>query len=169
MVPLRKGGICRLSPFLYGDLAGSNRTLNLTELILSVISHLRGLSIYCQGGDEMDDFIEKRKRQRRNAGWPITLMTTRGPIAGETRNITSVGVFISCEKEVPKTESYRMLIRPPLRKPIEVKANLIWSNLHDAHQRESTFSEGMGFCFVGLSDEDRRLLDELISVDSILE
>ena len=117
----------------------------------------------------MDDFVERRKHERRNARWPITLMTNLGPIEGETRNITSVGVFISCEEEIPKTKSYRMIIRPPMRKPIEVKADLIWSNLHNAHERESDFSKGMGFCFVELTDEDHRLLDELISDDSSLE
>ena len=117
----------------------------------------------------MDDFIEKRKHDRRNARWPITLITSEGPIEGETRNITNVGVFISCEEKLPKRESYRMLIKPPRRKPIEVKANLIWSNVHDAHQRDSASNKGMGFCFVEFSEEDHRIIDELISIDSTSE
>ena len=117
----------------------------------------------------MDDFVEKRKHARSNARWPITVFTNQGPIAGETRNITSVGVFICCEEQIPKTEFYRMLIRFPQQKPVEVKAKLKWSNLHDSHQRDTASSKGMGFCFVELSDKDHRLLDELISVNSILE
>jgi Tfp pilus assembly protein PilZ len=104
---------------------------------------------------------EKRNRPRIQVKWPITIYTKKGPVKAESRNITSAGIFIHCNERLRSNEVCRMRIRLPRKKSIEVEGKLVWSNL-DGVGSKSTYS-GMGFSFVKLSEEDRRLLDEVLS------
>ena len=109
----------------------------------------------------MVDQMEKRNKPRIQVKWPITIYTKKGPVKGESRNITSAGIFIHCEKELRLNEVCRMRIRPPQKQSVEVEGRLIWSNL-DGLDSNGPYS-GMGFSFVKCSAEDLRLLDEVIS------
>ncbi|MGD9032115.1 MAG: PilZ domain-containing protein [Desulfobacteraceae bacterium] len=109
----------------------------------------------------MADQMEKRNKPRIQVKWPITIYTKKGPVKGESRNITSAGIFIHCEEELRLNEVCRMRIRPPQKQSVEVEGKLIWSNL-DGLDSAGPYS-GMGFSFVKCSVEGQRLLDEVIS------
>jgi len=107
------------------------------------------------------NYLEKRKHPRIKVRRPIIIYTDKGTIEGESRNITSSGMFIHCEEKLCQDEVYRISIALPLHKSIEVKGKLMWSNLEDT-KPNSIFS-GMGFSFVKISDEDRHLLNDAVS------
>jgi hypothetical protein len=108
------------------------------------------------------DPSEKRKALRINVSWPITIITSQGTIEGESRNITPIGIFIHCKKKLPKDEVYQMIIKLPNGKQIIVKGQMMWSNLNG---REDTGSlVDMGFSFIKMSDQDRKVLRTVISV-----
>ena len=109
----------------------------------------------------MPDQREKRNKTRLQVKWPITIYTKKGPVKGESRNITTAGIFIRCEKELRLNEVCRMRIRPPQKQSVEVEGKLIWSNL-EGLDSNSPYS-GMGFSFIKCSDEDLRRLDKVIS------
>ncbi len=110
----------------------------------------------------MVDPSEKRKAPRINVNWPITIITSRGTIEGESRNITPSGIFIHCKKKLPEDEVYQMIIKLPNGKQIIVKGQLTWSNLNG---REDTGSlVDMGFSFIKMSDQDQTVLRTVISV-----
>jgi hypothetical protein len=90
--------------------------------------------------------MEKRKQHRYKIKWPITIHTKKGPIDGESRNITGSGAFIYCREKLHEDEVYKMVIRFPQREPVELKGRLVWSNLESVDS-ESSLS-GMGFSFV---------------------
>ena len=113
------------------------------------------------GGGDLANHLDRRKQTRTKVRWPITIYTNKGSILGESRNITSAGIFIHCHERLREDEVYRMAIRFPQRQPIEVKGKLMWSNLKGVDS-ESPFA-GMGFSFVKISDEDRHLLDAVVS------
>ena len=94
------------------------------------------------------------------ARWPITIITKRGRIEGESRNITVTGVFINCEEEIQKDETCRMVIKPPRKNSIEVKGKLVWSNGDSNNRRRSL--PGMGFSFVKVNKEDLHLLNQAV-------
>jgi hypothetical protein len=87
------------------------------------------------------------------------MITEKGSVEGEARNITVEGVFIHCMERLSLNETYRLLIKPAGEK-IEVMGKLLWSNLDSAADRDSLL--GMGFCFVKVSEGDRELLREAI-------
>ena len=103
---------------------------------------------------------EKRKDPRIRARWPVSIITDRGVIQGESRNITITGVFINCEEQLRKNETYRMVITPPHHQAFEVKGRVMWSNLEGVVPKEPLF--GMGFSFVKITDEDRHRLNDAV-------
>lgn len=107
----------------------------------------------------MSDFVEKRRLPRIEVRWPVTMITEKGSVEGEARNITVEGVFIHCVERLQLNETYRLLIKPGGER-IEVMGKLLWSNLDSAADRDSL--PGMGFCFVKVRDGDRELLQEAI-------
>jgi hypothetical protein len=104
----------------------------------------------------LNGLVEKRKSPRTEVRWPVTIMTDRGAIEGEARNISAEGVFILFDYSMgslspPKT--YRLVMKPD-GEEIEVRGSLGWSS-RDVHL-------GKGFCFVGFSERDSRRLRKAI-------
>ena len=94
--------------------------------------------------------MEKRKQHRYRIKWPITIYTRKGPIEGESRNITGSGVFVNCQEKLLQNEVYRMVIRFPQREPVELKGKLVWSNSEGVDSKRAI--AGMGFSFVNFSN-----------------
>jgi len=107
----------------------------------------------------LSDFEEKRKLPRIEVRWPVTVITDKGLVEGEARNITVEGVFIHCLERLSVNETYRLVIHPG-GEEIQVMGKLLWSNLDSAADRDVL--PGMGFCFVKVTEADRELLREAI-------
>ena len=105
----------------------------------------------------MSSFVEKRKSPRTEVRWPVTIITAKGPVEGEVRNISLEGVFIHCLKRLKVNATYRLLISPP-GEEIEARGKLLWSNLEDAAARDTL--QGVGFCFVKVNEVHRKFLRE---------
>jgi Tfp pilus assembly protein PilZ len=107
--------------------------------------------------------MEKRKQHRYKIRWPITIHTKKGPIDGESRNITGSGIFIQCQEKLRQDEVYRMVIRFPQRDPVEVKGKLVWSKLEGVDSKRAL--SGMGFSLVNSSKQDSNRMDSMASPD----
>ena len=110
----------------------------------------------------MDDPSDRRYAPRINVNWPITIITSRGTIQGESRNITPNGIFIHCNKKLPEDELYQMILKLPNGKQIVVKGKLMWSNLN-SREHTAAFVD-MGFSFIKMSGQDQRVLRAVISL-----
>lgn len=109
----------------------------------------------------MIDTIERRAHTRIKVRWPITVEIDDSIIEGETRDITTVGMFINCREPLGLNETYRISIIPPNRQSIDLTCKVLWSNLYST-DGENTY--GTGFCFVKVSDEDTHFLSEVLSM-----
>jgi len=107
------------------------------------------------------DTIERRAHTRIKVRWPITVEIDDSIIEGETRDITTVGMFINCREPLGLNETYRISIIPPNRQSIDLTCKVLWSNLYST-DGENTY--GTGFCFVKVSDEDTHFLSEVLSM-----
>ena len=87
--------------------------------------------------------------------WPVSAQVDGGVIHGETKNITPTGAFIRCRKPPRLNEVFDMVINAP-NKPLNVKAEVVWSNTY-GYDDEVT-PRGMGVRFLKISEEDRRLI-----------
>jgi hypothetical protein len=118
-------------------------------------------SWWFSGGSKLADGIEKRKHPRIPVRWPVTIITEKGTIEGESRNITVAGVFIHCQEEIHENEVHQIIIKIPKQESILVKGRVVWSNF-DSMEETSIF-RGMGFSFIKISDDDRVILADVIS------
>jgi hypothetical protein len=62
------------------------------------------------GGVIMKDFGDRRIHPRMKARWPVTILSDRGPVEGQTVNLGATGAYIECEGEFRQNEVYWMLI-----------------------------------------------------------
>jgi hypothetical protein len=108
--------------------------------------------------------IERRKYQRINASWPISIVSDEESIEGKTINITVDGVLVSCEEPLQLNEVLRISINPPNHQGIEVNGKVIWSDHYAIDEHDTAFA--MGICFVKISDVDRHFLKDLVSAHS---
>jgi hypothetical protein len=70
---------------------------------------------------------EKRRNRRVQVRWPVSALTADGSIHGETKNISSQGAFISCNKPLRSKEACLLSLRTP-SEIIQVNAQVVWSN-----------------------------------------
>lgn len=109
----------------------------------------------------MTDEKERRRNERTELKWPITILADYATVEGVTLNISVEGVYIRCEEPLLLNESYRMSILPPDHGAIEVLGKVVRSEFYGMSEDNSTF--GMGVCLVEISDEERHTLKVLIS------
>ena len=101
---------------------------------------------------------DRRTPTRVRAKWPVVVLTDKGVLLAETRDISSEGVFISCEEPLSPEEKLRLFIMAPNHRPLEIPAEVAWSNPHDSEKK--TARKGMGLRFTKDSKNQRgRLLD----------
>ena len=105
---------------------------------------------------------ERREMSRIYVTWPITVITDKGTIEGESVNITPSGVFVRCKQVLRENETYQVIIKLPNNKQVLLKGKLVWSNLN-GEERSEAFNE-MGFSFVKVEEQDQRLLRAMISL-----
>ncbi len=104
---------------------------------------------------------ERRKNERVELQWPITILADYATVEGVTLNISADGVYIRCEEPLLLNESYRMSILPPNHDAIEVLGKVVRSEFYGMSEDNSTF--GMGVSVVEISGEGRNTLSALIS------
>jgi hypothetical protein len=83
---------------------------------------------------------------------------------GETRNISVSGVLIQCEEPLNLNEFLRIALEPPLKPPIWVSGEVVWSDSDKSHENAENYA--MGFSFVEISDVDQILLKDLVALAS---
>lgn len=104
----------------------------------------------------MSAFAEKRKYPRIEVRWPVSVVTQKGSVKGEARNISADGVYILFKDPIETlvlNETYFLLI-DAAGQIIEVTGKPVWSN--------PDIPPGMGLCFVEISEGDRESLTETI-------
>lgn len=72
--------------------------------------------------------VERRRSRRVKVRWPVVIMTSKGPIVGETRDIGGKGAFICCKEFIHPDERCRLFIMIPNRNPLVVPIEVAWSN-----------------------------------------
>ena len=109
----------------------------------------------------MTNNIEKRKHERKEITWPITVSIDHGSIEGETVNISIDGISICCDDPLPINETIHMTIMPTDHDILEITGKVVWSDFTGIDEKNSVV--GMGICFVEISDNDRHFFNDVIS------
>jgi hypothetical protein len=93
--------------------------------------------------------------------WPVTLVTSAGPIDGETQSITMRGMLISCLQPPPMEGSFQVLVKIPNRQVLNAIAKSVWTSI--ASVDEEGVRLGTELEFASMSEGDRQLLLSIIA------
>ena len=105
--------------------------------------------------------IEKHQHPRVDVRLPIVMLCHYGRLEGETRNISSTGMFIRSSEPLNQDEYLRLAFEPPELKPIWISGRVLWT---DSEKMGGTTNEFFsGFSFVKISDADRDLLKKWVT------
>jgi hypothetical protein len=104
---------------------------------------------------------EKRKHSRLDINVPVKMETSDGPIEAHTKNLTLAGAFVCCQNPLLLKEKFRLSILLPHRRYLTLNAEVVWSNVSVAECH--VVNRGMGIRFIHTTENDREILDELIS------
>lgn len=106
-------------------------------------------------------WTDAREHPRSKGSWPVVIITDRGALIAETRNISPQGAFIFCERPLPPEKKIRVLIMFPNRRYLDVPAQVTWSYPHGSES--DTTPCGMGVKFTEISEADREFISSLAS------
>ncbi|UCG11064.1 MAG: PilZ domain-containing protein [Deltaproteobacteria bacterium] len=102
---------------------------------------------------------EKRRFCRSEIAWPVTLMTSMGPMDGKIQNLGVDGAFIRCSGVPDLDECFRLIIRPGERQLLLANAEMVWS---ETFSSDDPMFYGMGVCFRYIVDDDRKFISDTL-------
>jgi hypothetical protein len=110
----------------------------------------------------MDTFksLKRHHRARTEVRWEVSFITPQGKIAGETVNISSEGVMVSCQELPPLEDDFRMLIKPPNHYPIDITGRVVWTTICNPVSGAETI--GVDVQFMSIPERDRLFLQSMI-------
>jgi hypothetical protein len=111
---------------------------------------------------DIRNYPETRKPSKVKVRWPLTIMNGQGRIPGESRIVTRAGIFIVCDKELTRNETYQVVIRPNPERSAIVSGKPILSNLDRANHTD--YSSGSHLYFLQVSEQDHRILEGLLGI-----
>ena len=104
---------------------------------------------------------ERRRFPRVEVEWPVTMLTTRGPIEGKVVNVSLGGAFVVCLKQPKANEVFRLVITIPHGGQIlRATARVARSSIYDPDDENSL--SGMGVRFVEISADDLQYIHEVL-------
>jgi hypothetical protein len=98
---------------------------------------------------------DQRKYPRADVIWPVKAQLADKFMEMETRNISAGGAWLYPEFPAEPGELFHLTLEPPQHTPISTTAKVVWKSL--------VFQDGLGICFVEISDEDRQFIFDVVS------
>jgi hypothetical protein len=103
---------------------------------------------------------ERRTPTRVRVKWPVVIITARGVLVAETRDISNEGAFISCDLPLSPKEKLRLFIMAPNHRPFEIPAEVAWSAAQDS--KPNSISSGMGVRFTETTAPQHQILRNIV-------
>jgi hypothetical protein len=91
----------------------------------------------------------------------VVILTTRGAMAAETRNLSTQGAYVVCDSPLTPKAELRLFVMFPNRRYMDILAEVAWSYPYGS--MEDTIPRGMGLRFTRISDPDREFISSLAS------
>jgi hypothetical protein len=89
---------------------------------------------------------DRRKHIRYHLEFPVTMVTSRGTMIGETNNFSGDGAFICCQGPPNPNENIALSIKFPDGFFMEVSSQVVWSRF--AGPEDTKRARGMGVRFL---------------------
>ena len=106
---------------------------------------------------------KKHISPKANLRWQVNAVTPKGPVDGVTKSISTREAYVCCARPLRLNEVFHMSINSP-EKSLNVKAEVVWSNIHGPDDEISP--RGMGVRFLKISSQDRKFIAKEVSQHS---
>jgi len=94
--------------------------------------------------------------------WPATIETSSGKTSeARITSITHGSCFIACTMKLEIGEKFQLTIHLPDRSPLQLRADVIWSNLH--LPVDKVVNQGMGIRFIEAGEDAICLINDTIT------
>jgi PilZ domain len=103
-----------------------------------------------------------RQLERIQLGCPALIDRSQGVMKVGIKELTTNGAFITCPHPFPIGESFPIKILLTDRNPQTFNAEVIWNNQNVLE--EEVVTRGMKVRFLQMSEKDRQIIDEIISL-----
>lgn len=115
---------------------------------------------------ELIDPEEISLPHRVEPNWPATIETSSGKTAEVSiASITHGSGFIASTMKLAIGEKFQLTIHVPDRSPLQVRAEVIWSNLH--LPVEKVIKQGMGIRFIEAGEDAICLINDTLTQHAI--
>lgn len=104
---------------------------------------------------------EKRSQPRLAVSWRAAFAGPRGDSSAQLKDISLGGAFVVCANPLPLGERFRITIDLPGRGPLELQAEVVWSNINVPPDR--VINRGMGIRFIDNAEDKRKILTEAVA------
>jgi hypothetical protein len=110
----------------------------------------------------MDTFRSPKRHNhsRMEVRWEVHFFTEHGHMEGETVNISSEGVMVSCKELPPLEDNFRLVIRPPDHYPLDLTGRVVWTTI--CNPVSGAESIGVDIQFMSIGEKDRLYLQGLV-------
>jgi len=98
--------------------------------------------------------------------WYVSAQAGSKEIAGVTKELSTRQAYICCSEPLCLKEVFDLVIASPER-DIPIKAEVVWSNKYGYDDQITP--RGMGVLFVEISEEDRRLIAEVVNEHDVVK
>jgi Na+-transporting methylmalonyl-CoA/oxaloacetate decarboxylase gamma subunit len=105
---------------------------------------------------------ERKQPERIQLGCPALIDRSRGIMKVRIKELTTNGAFITCPNPFPIGESFPLKILIADHSPQTFNAEVVWNNQNVLE--EEVVTRGMKVRFLQLSEQDRKIIDEIISL-----
>ncbi|UCG11311.1 MAG: PilZ domain-containing protein [Deltaproteobacteria bacterium] len=101
---------------------------------------------------------DRRRHTRVDVNWPVVILTQRGAVVGEAKNVGVSGAFILCRTPLLPKEKLKLIIMAPNRHSQSISAEVAWSNPYGSESEEEIPPCGMGIRFTKIAAADREFI-----------
>jgi len=105
---------------------------------------------------------EKERPERVQLKCPALIDKSKGVMKVGIKELTTNGAFVTCPNPFPIGESFPIRIFLNDRTPQRFNAEVVWNNQNVLE--EEIVTRGMKVRFLKLSENDRKMIDEIISL-----
>jgi len=67
---------------------------------------------------------EEHRHRRNRVRWPVSVFTAAGKVKGETENINSTGISVSCQEELPRKGILHVVVKLPNGQKVKASATV---------------------------------------------
>ena len=136
-------------------------------IILIIVWRLKKRSLGDAGNKKLSGFQfevkdEIKQPERIHLGCPALIDRSEGVMKVGIKELTTSGAFITCPSPFPVGESFPIKILLKDRHPQTFTAEVVWNNQNVLE--EEIVTRGMKVRFLQLSETDRNVIDEIISL-----